>query len=84
MHTTSGCDSFCHAFENFCGQRQIDSLYFSICKAKEFSLLPNRTDVLPVNMRCTRAVVGSVRSCLPWCLDVFEECAVFSAGFASV
>ena len=58
MHTTSGCDSFCRAFDNFCGQRQIDALYFSICKSKEFSLLPNRRDVLPVNMRCTSAAVG--------------------------
>ena len=57
MHTTGGCDSFCSAFENFCGQRQIDALYFSICKLKEFLLLPNRSDVLPVNMRCTRAAV---------------------------
>ena len=58
MHTTSPCDSFCRAFENFCGQRQIDALYFSICNSKEFSLVPNRSDVLPVNLRCTRAAVG--------------------------
>ena len=40
-------------------------------------ILPNRSDVLPVNMRCTRAAVGQYESCLPWCFDVFEECAVF-------
>ena len=40
VHTTSsGCDSFC-PFENFCGERRIDALCFSIIKSKEkkFSL----------------------------------------------
>ena len=35
-NTTSGCDSFCRAFENFCGQQRIEALYISICKSKEF------------------------------------------------
>ena len=37
MHTTSGFDSFCRAFEKFSGEEPIDALYFTICKSKEFS-----------------------------------------------
>ena len=47
------------------------------------SILPNRSDVLPVNMRCTRAALDQYEVTCRGGLTC-RKSARFSAGFASV
>ena len=64
--------------------------------AVEFKVLPNRSDVLPVNMRCTRAAVGQyevacrgVRTCLSvWGFSggffLYLVCTIFQMNWLSL